>query len=320
MSQGSGASPASSRSGGARVAYLITSYVLPDQVLRLARTLRAGSAGAAIVLHHDPRRCRVDAAALDALGVLRIEPPSLVAWGEGSQLEMVLRCLRWAMRSTDADWVVLLSGQDYPIRPVAAIERSLAEARVDGFIHARPVARPVLRSRTVGEFARRYHYHWRRIPARSERVVRAAARARPLVQVGTTPSGTWLGVPAIPSPFGPDLRCHHGGDWFTLSRRAVEAIERFVSERPDVLEHFLRTLIPTEAFVHTVLANEPGLELSGDSRRFTLWDSGAPRPRVLTVEDLPGLLVAPFDFARKFDETVDRAVLDALDRQVHGVA
>jgi len=319
MARGSDASAASS-SAAIRVAYLITSYVLPDQVLRLARRLRAGSAGAAIVLHHDPRRGRVDAAGLDALGVLRIEPPSPVAWGEGSQLAMVLRCLRWTMRCTDADWVVLLSGQDYPIRPVAAIERSLAEARVDGFIHARPVPPPTLRSRTVDEFARRYHYRWRRARPGAARAVRAAARARPLVQVGTTPSGTWLGVPARPSPFGPDLRCHHGGDWFTLSRWAVEAIERVVCERPDVLKHFLRTLIPTEAFVHTVLANDPSLELSGDSRRFTLWDSGASRPRVLTTEDLPRLLGAPFDFARKFDETVDRAVLDALDRQVHGGA
>ena len=43
-------------SDAARVAYLITSYTLPKQVLRLARTLRRGSPEALIVLHHDDRR------------------------------------------------------------------------------------------------------------------------------------------------------------------------------------------------------------------------------------------------------------------------
>lgn len=302
----------------ARVAYLITSYLLPDQVARLARTLRAGSAEAPIALHHDDRRCRIDPAGLDALGVLRIEPPSPVAWGEASQLAMVLRCLRWLLRSAAFDWVVLLSGQDYPIRPVAAIECSLAEAPVDAFIETLPVPAPSLRSRTVDEFARRYHYRWRRLPAPLAPLAGAAVRARPLVQTRDMPSGTWVGAPALSSPFGPGLTCHRGADWFTLSRKAVEAVARFADARGDVVRHYGRTLIPTESFVHTVLANDPSLRLSGDTRRFTLWDRDAPRPRILRAGDLPLLLASPCDFARKFDPGVDRAVLDALDRRVHG--
>ncbi len=297
----------------ARVAYLVTSYVLPDQVLRLVATLRAGSADAPIAVHHDDRRCRIDASALDALGVLRIEPASPVAWGEASQLRMVLRCLQWLLRSAEFDWVVLLSGQDYPIRPVAEIEHSLSEARVDAFIETLPVQGPSLRSREVDEFARRYHYRWHRLPAAPSPVTRAASRARPLVQLRRMPSGTWVGVPALSSPFGPDLVCHRGGDWFTLARRAVEAVDRFAHARADVVRHYGRTLIPTESFVHTVLANDRSLRLSGDTRRFTRWESEAPRPRVLTAKDLPDLLASGFDFARKFDPAVDCAVLDALD-------
>lgn len=299
-----------------RVAYLITSYVLPDQVLRLTRALRAGSPAGAIVLHHDSRRCRVDAAALDALGVLRIEPPWRAAWGEASQLELVLRCLRWLLDSVDFDWIVLLSGQDYPIRPVAEIERSLAEADVDAFIEARSVARPALRRGRVDEFARRYHFRWQRIPEGAWRAARVAARAGPLVQVRRMPSGPWIGIRALGSPFDARMVCHRGGDWFTLSRRAVDAVDRFQRSRPDVLRHYARTLIPTESFVQTVLANDPAIRLSGDTRRFTRWEPGAARPRVIELGDLPELLASPCDFARKFDPTIDRAVLDALDDRI----
>lgn len=229
---------------------------------------------------------------------------------------MVLRCLAWTVAHTDADWVVLLSGQDYPVRPLAEVEARLAAARVDGFITARPVPRP--RSRVPDEPARRYHHRWWGAAWAPAPAVRAAARARPLVQVVEMPDGPRIGVPAVPSPFGRGLVCHHGADWWSLSRRAAAAVGRSAGERPGLLRHFLRTLHPTEAYVHTVLANEPGLELSGDTRRLSRWESGAQRPRTLTVDDL-GLLGDPaFDFARKFDERVDADVLDALDRRVLG--
>jgi hypothetical protein len=297
---------------GAGVAYLVTSYKQPAQVLRLARTLRAGSAGAAIVVHHDDRRSSVDRRELEALGVELLEPPSVVEWGEPSQLMMVLRCLRSLLAGVEFDWVVLLSGQDYPIRPVGDIERSLAGAIADAFVEARPVERS-----DDDEFVRRYYCGWRRVSPPAARLARIAARTR-LAHVRAMPTGSWVGVPTRRTPFGPGLVCHRGSDWFTLSRRAVEAIDRFTTDRPEVLDHYRRTLIPTESFVQTVLANDPSIRRSGDYRRFMIWDPPPARaPRVLRTGDLDAILGSSADFARKFDETVDSAVLDEIDRSVH---
>jgi hypothetical protein len=279
------------------VAYLVLSYVHPELVGRLVSTLRAGSPDAVIAVHHDDRRC-----ALGDVDALRIEPPAPIEWGHGSQLAAVLRALRWVRERADFDWLVLLSGQDYPIRPVAEIEASLAAAEVDAFIQTAPVAPLRLPRRGVDEFARRYRYRWRPLP---ERLVATVARADPLVQVRRLPSGAYAGFPARPP-----LEPFHGSDWFTLSRRAVDAV---LGAPPAVADHFLHTIVPTEAFVHTVLANS-GLRLSGDNRRYAAFAGGAANPCVLGRADLDAVLGSGGDFARKFD---DLAVLDEIDRRVH---
>ncbi len=277
-----------------RVAYLIASHTLPELTLRLARTLRAGSPDAVIALHHNPQDCAVDEAALAAEGVLRVLPPIRVSWGDMSQQTMVLRSLSWLVERAEFDWLVLLSGQDVPIRPVAEIERSLAGAHVDAFIHTVPVP-----PGGDDEFARRYHRHWHRVPAALGRVPGARVM----------PSGAWLSTRARDSPFDVDHVCHRGADWFTLSRRAVELVLRTCARRPDLLRHYARTLIPTESLVPTILANS-GLALSGDNRRFSLWEPGAPSPRTLVAADVPAALASGFDFARK---VADLAVVDAID-------
>lgn len=303
---------------GPRIAYVITSYKLPQQVLRLARALRKGSRDGRIIVHHDDRRVSLDRPSLEALDVQFVEPPSKVTWGEFSQLAMVLRCLEWAEANTDFDWLVLISGQDYPVRPVPVIEQSLGGADVDAFIGTGRCDRPPLR-RSVDEFGFRYYYRWgrlrRSVPAA---VGRLAGKGLPLVGSREMTSGMWVGVRAFRTPFGPRFACHCGRDWFTLSRKAVASVSRFIRARPDVLNFYRRTLIPTESFVHTVLANDRSLRLSGDTRRYLVFDERhRAQPRILRTKELDTVLASGADFARKFDETVDSRVLDEIDRRVH---
>jgi hypothetical protein len=297
--------------------YLIASHTLPDQALRLASTLRRGGAES-LVMHHDDRRCGIDRGALSALGVRLVEPAWQANWGEVSLLATILRCLRWCLEHTDFEWLVLLSGQDYPIRPLVQIEQSLAEADVDAFIETLPCERPGLRG-PVDEFAGRYFFRWRRIGSSALwSLARAAPGRGSLVRARTLPSGMWIGMRGVRSPFGPELACYRGSDWFTLSRAAVAAVDAFARNRPGVLRYYRRTMHPTESFIQTVLANDASLRLSGDSRRYTAW--GEPHqtgPRILGMDDLETVLASGCDFARKFDPTVDRAVLDELDRRVH---
>jgi hypothetical protein len=302
------------------VAYLVTSYALPGQLLRLVALLRGESPDAAVAVHHDARSPPLDRAALAQLDVHVVDPVA-VEWGTFSQLAAVLRGIRLLLERSDFAWLVLLSGQDYPIRPLAQIEQDLFGADHDGHLERRAVAPPPLFGEH-DEFQRRYFYRYRRLPAPLGRGVPLAAlrRARPLVQLRTLPSGPLIGRRVLRSPFVGGLRCHHGADWFTLSRRCAERVDEVARRDRRLVRHYRGTVIPTESFVHTILHSDPELRLSGDTHRFTRWDdAAAPRPRVLRIADLPAILASGLDFARKFDVTDDAEVLDELDRRVHDV-
>src|SRR4051794_31791667 len=134
---------------------MVFSHQCPAQVLRLLRTLRERSPEAVLVSHHNrvlfvPAEVRAS----------RVLPPTRVSWGAASQLLMMLRGMRHALRF-EWDWLVLLSGQDYPLRPLPEIERELGARGVEGYVEGVPVAGD-------DEFARRYCYRYRRggAPAR----------------------------------------------------------------------------------------------------------------------------------------------------------
>ena len=293
-------------------AYVVISHRQPEQVLRLARTLRTGSPSCSLVVHHDDRAVELDEAALRALGgVERVLPPTPVAWGWTSQLDMLLRCLTRALERVDFEWLVVLSGQDYPLRPLEDSERELREGAFDAYVETVPVEPPGWSRAEADEFARRYFYRYRPIRPPGPLLRRAVSAARPLLTVRDMPWGTVLGRRCA----GPSRSVRRGADWLTLSRGAVEAV---VDASPELVRHYRRALMPTESFPHTVLSTTAGLRLSGDTRRFTAWAPGSPNPSVLGMGDLDAMLASGNDFARKFDPDVDARVLDELDRVVLG--
>ena len=300
------------------VAYVVTSHRYPEQVLRLARTLRTGSPDAPLLIHHDDRHSQLDVEALAGLGgVQLVRPPTAVAWGWASHLDMLLRCFAWALERVPFDWLTVLSGQDYPIRPLAEIEHDLSDSPYDGYVEGFEVDPPRWTRSELDEFSHRYFYRYRSIRNPGAVLRRAITAARPVLLVRDMPWGVALGCRCA-TPFSPALPCRRGGDWLSLSRRSVEVVVSAAQTRPELMRHYRRTILPTESFRHTVLHAEPGLRLSNDTRRFTSWPTRSAHPAVLRVADLDRILGSGADFARKFDLTIDSTVMNELDRVVAG--
>jgi hypothetical protein len=297
-----------------RFVYLVTSHRNPEQVARLVGTLRVGSPKATIVIHHDETASHLDAARFAAMDDVRILPFSVpVDWGGFSLVDMNLRCFAWIARHIDFDWLVLLSGQDYPIRPLPELERFVEAQQADAFIGTMPdwesfragIAPSTVpaRHRLVqnrierhpdSRFIRytaafRYFYRYYsmpdlgvhgRIPWRARRWLRkVGARLQPVLQtvVFVHPAGrdgsTRIGFRRLRTPFSDAFRCYKASAWFTLSRRAVGAITEFVAAHPSYVAYFRRTIIPDESFVQTIVLNDKALTIFDDNLVYFTWSN-----------------------------------------------
>jgi hypothetical protein len=146
----------------------------------------------------------------------------------------------------------------------------------------------------------------------------------------------FVGVP-IKRPFMPSITPYIGGQWKILSRNACD----FVCSDPKIskIRNFYKnTLIPDESFFQTALMNSDySSSIINDDKRAIIWvpdidvrlnphtltaidtesliASGKIklRPKTFTLQDRIYLSETTAFFARKFDETVDSAILDLLE-------
>jgi hypothetical protein len=289
-----------------KVAYIVLSHRGPGQVLRLVRVLGEGPA-ARVLVRHDPRGAPLPAADLAAAGGEAIEDEFVSEWGGWSQLELILACLREAAARHDPDWTLVLSGQDYPLRPLAEVEADLAASGTDGRLGA---VREVETSRPPAgedEFFLRCRYRHYTRPRKMPDLPRSL---RPLAYARELPP--LAGVRRLASP---PLPFFASADWLTLGRRALAAVLAGADD-DRLMRHFRRVAVPSESFFASVLLNDGALTIERDHRRFAPFSrAGAPHPDTLTVADLERMLASGADFARKFDVAVDSRVLDLLDER-----
>jgi Core-2/I-Branching enzyme len=297
------------------VAYLVFSHRNPEQVLRLVAALQEGPA-AQVVVRHDQRRSELAPAEAKEAGAHLLGDEIELEWGGWSQVQAILHGLQQVRDLLDPDWLLTLSGQDYPLRPVAEIESSLAQSELDGMLgDAWELDTSSSPEPPRDDFFLRYAYRHYPAPRKAPRLPR---RLRPLVYLRElpVPLRPRLGVRRLRLPFGPGFRCQVSADWLTLSRRALEALLDGARAERRLMRYYRRAAIPSESFFATVLLKDSSLRIARQNRRFASFPGPlAPHPDTLTSSDLERVLASGCDFARKFDVEVDAKVLDLLDER-----
>jgi Core-2/I-Branching enzyme len=274
----------------ARIAYVVSAYKYPDQLARLLKRLSTPTSS--FSLHVDRKTRPSVARAIEALTEdvprVRFLPRHVSHWGGFGHVRASLKGLADVVEhGVQFDYLVLLTGQDYPLRSAAAIEGFLAEASGRSFMnHWRLPYEPWGKR---GGFDRLEDWH----------LVTFFRRHLALPLRRSLPGGL--------VPYG-------GGPYWCLSQDVAEYVYRFIHDHPEYVRFFQHVYIPDELFFQTAVMNSPFREtIVNDNLRFTDW-SQKPAPAILREADFPRLVSSGKLFARKFDETVDSTILDLLDQ------
>ncbi|HEV2309374.1 MAG TPA: beta-1,6-N-acetylglucosaminyltransferase [Acidimicrobiia bacterium] len=312
-----------------RLLFLITAYGQQDQLRRLCATLRRLDSACLISVQFDEsdEPFRDD---LASLGVQAYRTKHDVRWGDGSYLDELLRSLERSLAQS-WQWLVLLSGQDYPLRPIDALQDHLSTRNAMGMLWSELVPPPGPRA-TWTELQRRYWFqHWW-VPAwlwragggsvvvgRALRLLLAAPGLRRRLYFRSRPAGESGGVGRLASrtPFTTDRPCRKGADYFALRRELVTELVASARSDSALLDYFRRTAVPSEAWFHTVLGASQGEALLPELLHFTRFEGGA-RPRSQVESDFDEAQGSGRFFARKFDAS-SQTLLDRIDAQLLGL-
>jgi len=274
-----------------KIAYFIAAHRDPGQFEDLAGLLTGPHD--TMVLHVD---AKADAGMHDAARRLhdrlgaRLLPSRKVYWGGWSMSRMLLDAVRDLCASgQDWDYLINLSAQDMPVRPIAELRAFLAAHDGANFIDVRAIDQLDQPLRGVLQRRRRWFTYegggrTRRLPVPMGLVHRRRVR-------------------------------YYGSQWVMLSRRFCDWVagatprEAGWSTLPFTFasdELLAQQMITASPFRHTLVA---------DNKRYYRF-GGRAHPAVLRLEDLPAVDASGAFFARKFDPAVDASVIRELAARI----
>lgn len=299
-----------------RVCYHVQSHRSVEELRRLVDRISSDSPDAVVVISHQAESRGPELADLEQRPLTYV----VLSRGGYGDFSHVVRYLDAMVvlreQALAVDWVINISGQDYPTRHLREVEAALTDTTADALIESWPVHSDESHW-TPRNIATRYgfrHWRWRRHPA-------GRVRFKPLGVVNAVQP--WLrlnlhyGSVGIRgrAPFEGRLVLHGGSFFANLSWKAVTEVLRFVEDEPAAVDWFEHVLAPEEIFFQTVLENAPEITVERDCRRyFDFTRSRDNSPAVLTLGDLPAVLRSDAWFARKVDGSTSIALMDELDR------
>lgn len=308
------------------ILFLLQTHKDPTHLNRLVRLLRKGCPTSQVLICHDETAPPLPTALFD--NDSRVHVTS----GRGGRgdfliIDGYLKALGWLRdRGIEYDWLINLSGSDFPVTSLGELERELAHTTLDGYLHHFDVLTQEPTEMAPMSWAPRhgydrYYYQYRKYKSelsQFERNLLAFPRIFSEKYLRSlrfnTAYGLMIGIHSANHPFNNDFKCYAGSYWHTIRRECAEYMLDFCMEHPDVVEYFRHVLVPDESFIQTVLVNNPQFNFHAKNRRyFDMSKSRHGHPKLLNEDDLGKILGQDYFFARKLERTSGENVFDRLE-------
>lgn len=314
----------------AKILYIIQTFKAPEQVQRLVHIIKRSSPSSEIIISHDYTVSHLEIEPLQSLGAQVLKLAGKGGRGDFSMLQGYLDAIQWAYDcQIQFDWVINLSGQDYPTQPLPAIEQFLDLTHYDGFLDYFEALSDTQENPWGSQEGRnRYLYqYWRSgliIPKQSlqskvlGRLELAIEKVQPFLRIFSIYDCLMIGTKAQSPIFNEKFLCYGGSYYHVLSSRCVKYLYDFSQKNPKIIDYYRRTVCPNESFIQTVLMNSGLFKFCNDCKRYLDFSIGddSSRPRTLSAKDYPVLIQDNVHFARKFEPAQDTQILEMLDARI----
>jgi len=275
-----------------RIAILIVTYTSSVQTQRLIERLNNGQFD--FYIHLDKKKdIKTHENLFDVPNVYFIKDRVDIRWGGYSTARAAFNGVKQiASSGIKYDFINLISGQDYPIKPASYIIETLQNSIGKQFIEYRSFD-----TEWQEAIARvdKFHFNDIKIPGKH----RLQNLLNFFVKRGKMPV---------------DLKLYGVTTFWTLSPDAALYVVNFV-EKNKKLNTFLKYTWGTDEFIfQTVLMNSHYKDtLTNTNHTLAEFPPGQARPKFFKTEDFDKLTASEKFFARKFSIDVDENILDMVD-------
>jgi hypothetical protein len=297
-----------------RLAYLIFVHKDPSQLARLMKRLYYPTSIFYIYVDGkaDINTFKSATSKIPSDNVVWLTKRKSISWGNFSLSDAYLSSFQTILQQRpEPDFILTISGQDYPIATNEAIHNWLSQHVNQTILDYSIVTdnAPHVLERVEQYYLSVKRHHAIKYPHPNPDTLRRKIFNTALGMSGLYP---------LPRRMPLEHKLYFGTNWFQLKPVAAQYLIDFSRLNPDYLKFFRTTYVPEEVFFQTVLVNASE-SARGDiyNQRLTYMQWDRPTGSYTTpisVNELPSILTSGKFFARKFDKQEGIEVLNHIDQ------
>ncbi len=291
-------------------AYIILAHKNPDQLYRLIEKLDDQSSS--FFIHIDKKVPLASFKNLTGLGnKIALVDRVNTSWAGWSLVQATINGLRAVEEANrHFDRIILMSGQDYPIKSNYFINKYFTNTPYRIFMEHYPLPNYTKWKKSGGMYRiNKYFFGMNGYQRLASKAVNFLANIFPFMR---------RKVP-------PDTTIYAGSQWWTIDMNALQYILEFIRKNPAHLSFYKFSFAPDEIFFQTILLNSANEKITGsilnNHKRFMNWNNPSiSHPEILLKNDFTAVIKSDALFARKFDVSEDSEILEMIDKQRQAAA
>lgn len=283
-----------------KVAFLMQCHKNPEQINLLLEALNHPMVD--VFVHVDKKSQAIKDKITQRAGVYILPEQQCVdvQWAQYSQVEATLQLLRAAVNRGGYSHYWLISGQDYPLRPMDNILDFLEANQEANFI----------------EYSQIKPFNKRNDVYFPNSVIGRKLWQKVLKNLWIYGTGGWNKTfPIFKRKAPDDFKYWFGSQWWCLNSTTAQWIIDYLNEHTEYEKFFEHSLCSDECFFQTLVMNSPFANTTKPYLHYIKWEKGKSSPRTLTTIDYEELKKTEKIIARKFDIDVDTEIIERLRKR-----